>query len=158
MYNHAPQGYDCPFCELSEGKETEYNAQADIVWEDTNTLAFVSPKWWINNPANVLVITKKHYENIYDIPDAELSDVYKVAKKIALAIKESYPSDGTSMRQHNEPGGGQDVWHFHVHVFPRYRDDKLYQNHENKKFITKEEKKEYVKKLRERLDKYKSIK
>lgn len=149
MYNHAPQGYDCPFCNLSHDGETEYNSPADIVWEDKNTIAFVSPKWWVNNPGNVLVITKEHYENIYDIPEDVLSDVYKTAKKIALAIKESYPSDGTSMRQHNEPDGGQDVWHFHVHVFPRYKDDNLYQNDDKKRFVGKKEKQQYVKKLKE---------
>lgn len=153
MHNHAPQDYECPFCILSKGGETEYNSPADIVWEDGNSIAFVSPKWWIKNPANVLVITKKHYENIYDIPDVVLADVYKTAKKIALAIKESYPSDGTSMRQHNEPDGGQDVWHFHVHVFPRYKNDMLYQNHDNKRFVSKDDKKKYVNKLKQFLAK-----
>lgn len=151
MYNHAPQDYKCPFCILSKGVETEYNSAIDIVWEDKNTIAFVSPKWWINNPANVLDIPKEHFENIYDIPEDILADVYKTAKKIALAIKESYPSEGTSMRQHNEPDGGQDVWHFHVHVFPRYKNDRLYQNHDNKRFVKKEEKQEYVKKLKQHL-------
>ena len=140
MHSHAPQDYVCPFCILSEGKETEYNSQSDIVYQDPTTIAFVSPKWWINNPANVLVIPKEHYENIYDIRDEILADVYKTSKKIATAIRESYPSDGTSMRQHNEPDGGQEVWHFHVHVFPRYKNDNLYKNHDNKRFIEKVEK------------------
>ncbi|OGK49160.1 hypothetical protein A3A55_00455 [Candidatus Roizmanbacteria bacterium RIFCSPLOWO2_01_FULL_40_14] len=153
MHNHAPENYECPFCILSKGGETEYNSQNDIVYQDENSIAFVSPKWWINNPANVLVIPKKHYENIYEIPDDVLADVYKSAKKIAIAIKESYPSDGTSMRQHNEPDGEQDVWHFHVHVFPRYKNDKLYQNHDKKRFVEKEEKRQYVEKLKEFLSK-----
>ena len=153
MYNHEPAGYECPFCILIAGGETEYNSQNDIVYQDENSIAFVSPKWWINNPANVLVIPKKHYENIYEIPDDVLADVYKSAKKIAIAIKESYPSDGTSMRQHNEPDGEQDVWHFHVHVFPRYKNDKLYQNHDKKRFVEKEEKRQYVEKLKEFLSK-----
>lgn len=153
MYNHAPQNYVCPFCIVSRGGETEFISQTDIVWQDRNTIALVSPKWWINNPANVLVVTKEHFENIYDIPEDILADVYKTAKKVALAIKVSYQSDGTSMRQHNEPHGGQDVWHFHVHVFPRYKKDKLYENHDKKRFVRKEEKRPYVKKLKKHIAK-----
>jgi histidine triad (HIT) family protein len=41
-------------------------------------------------------------------------------------MKALYNCDGTSTRQHNEPDGNQDVWHYHVHVFPRYADDNLY--------------------------------
>ncbi len=41
-------------------------------------------------------------------------------------MKAAYGCDGVSTRQHNEPAGNQDVWHFHLHVFPRYVDDQLY--------------------------------
>lgn len=148
MFNHEPKAYQCPFCELVNGVDGEINTQKHIVYQDENTLAFVSPKWWINNPGNVLVIPKKHTENIYDISDESISDVYVTAKKIALAIKKSYPSDGVSTRQHNEPHGNQDVWHFHVHVFPRFENDKLYQNHDNKEWVSNEQRMVYVDKLK----------
>lgn len=89
----------------------------------------------MNNPGAVLVIPKKHYENIYDIPDELLAEVYKVVKRIAIAVRSAYDCEGTSTRQHNEPSGNQDVWHLHVHVFPRYKDDNLYMNHKNTKFV-----------------------
>jgi histidine triad (HIT) family protein len=41
-------------------------------------------------------------------------------------MKAAYGCDGTSTRQHNEPAGNQDVWHYHMHVFPRYAGDRLY--------------------------------
>jgi histidine triad (HIT) family protein len=41
-------------------------------------------------------------------------------------MKEAYRCDGTSFRQHNEPAGNQDVWHYHLHVFPRYHGNDLY--------------------------------
>lgn len=47
-------------------------------------------------------------------------------RKIAIALKEVYKCDGVSSRQHNEPCGNQDVWHYHLHVLPRYKDDNLY--------------------------------
>lgn len=52
------------------------------------------------------------------------------------------------MRQHNEPDGNQNVWHFHVHVFPRYKDDNLYVNHESKQFASPLERKVYADKLK----------
>lgn len=148
MFNHEPQNYVCPFCKLISGVDDEINTQENVVYQDKYTLAYVAPKWWKNNPGNVLVVPKTHIENIYDISDKDLSQVYKTAKKIALAIRESYPATGTSMRQHNEPDGNQDVWHFHVHVFPRFEDDQLYQNHDNKSWVSQEQRRIYADKLK----------
>ena len=76
-----------------------------------------------NNPGHVLVIPNAHYENIYDLPVALGADIHACAKEIAFAMKAVYHCDGVSLRQHNEPAGGQDVWHYHLHVFPRYVGD-----------------------------------
>lgn len=148
MFNHEPENYECPFCELIGGKDGEINTKEHIVYEDKNTLAFVSPKWWINNPGSVLVVPKKHVENIYDISEKDISEVYKTAKKIAIAIRKTYKCTGISTRQHNESDGGQDVWHFHVHVFPRFKNDKLYQNHDKKEWVSNEQRMIYVSKLK----------
>jgi histidine triad (HIT) family protein len=51
-----------------------------------------------------------------------------VARMIALAFKEVYGCDGVSTRQHNEPAGNQDVWHYHLHVTPRYAGDQFYES------------------------------
>ena len=53
-------------------------------------------------------------------------EIHETARRIALALKDAYSCDGISTRQHNEPGGNQEVWHYHVHVFPRYAGDGLY--------------------------------
>jgi histidine triad (HIT) family protein len=118
------------------------------VYKNDFTTAFIAPKWWPNNPGYVLVVPNAHYENIYDIPEELLAEVYKTAKKIAIAIRETYGCDGTSTRQHNEPHGNQDIWHFHVHVFPRFKDDNLYDNHGNARFIDMAERTPYIQKLR----------
>ncbi len=151
MYTHAPSDYQCPFCTLSQGGETELNKQGDIVFENEDVLAFVSPKWWVNNPGNVMVIPKEHIENVYDISDELLSTIHIVGKGVAIAMKETYRCDGISFRQHNEPSGGQDVWHFHLHVFPRWKDDDLYLNHKNTRYVSAEERAPYAEKLRESL-------
>jgi histidine triad (HIT) family protein len=148
MYNHYLKDEPCSFCAFAKGEETEYNKRSDIVFEDEQTLAFISPKWWINNPGHVIIIPKTHVEHIYDISDDLLSHIHVVAKKIATAVKETYKCDGTSIRQHNEPAGNQDMFHFHVHVFPRFENDELYKRHDEKRFVTAEERKPYAEKLK----------
>lgn len=145
MFYHEPDNYICPFCDWLSGNETEYKQNSDIVYQNDFVTAFVSPKWWVNNPGHVIVISNNHTENLYGISEKELTEVYKVVKQIAIAIRNSYKDcTGTSTRQHNEPAGNQDVWHFHTHVFPRYEDDNLYQNHNDKQFVESSRRKEYA--------------
>lgn len=151
MHSHEPAGYRCPFCNLIAGGETERNRISDIVWQDDWTTAFVAPKWWETNPAHVIVVPDEHFENLYGIPEDALSAVYATAKRIATALREEYGCDGTSTRQHNEPGGSQDVWHFHVHVYPRWAGDALYENHGRVRWAAPEERAAYAMRLRKRL-------
>lgn len=150
--NHEPETYLCPFCDWLAGNETDYKQNSDIVFQDETVTAFIAPKWWVNNPGHVIIIPNQHVENLYDMPDELLSSVYTAAKRIAIAMRTSYGCTGTSTRQHNEPDGNQDVWHFHVHVFPRYKNDQLYQNHDNKKFVGPKERLPYANRLKKALN------
>ncbi len=85
--------------------------------------ASVSPRWWPNNPGNIIIVPNQHFEHIYDLPTRYAHCIQDTAKEVAIAFKEVYKCDGVSTRQHNEPAGGQDVWHYHLHVFPRYEGD-----------------------------------
>ena len=49
-----------------------------------------------------------------------------MVRRVAVAIRTGYPCDGVTVRQNNEPAGGQDVWHLHTHVIPRYIGDGTY--------------------------------
>ena len=148
MHAHAPQFYACPFCDLVAGVESDLNRQSDIVLRDSATAAFVSPKWWVRNAGHVLVVPTEHFENIYDISEPALARVYATAKRVAAALKVAYGCDGTSTRQHNEPAGDQDVWHFHVHVFPRYHGDRLYESHDATHWPGADERAPYAERLR----------
>jgi len=59
-----------------------------------------------------------------------------------------YKCDGVSTRQHNEPAGGQEVWHYHLHVFPRYEGDNLYKSSAIRDFIPLEKRVVYAERLR----------
>lgn len=126
--HHAPADYDCPFCRVAAGVEvpTAKTRQTDVVLREERVMAFVASKWWPNNPGHVLVVPTAHYENIFDLPPALGAHIQRAARAVAFAMKAVYACDGVSTRQHNEPAGQQDVWHYHLHVYPRYHSDKLY--------------------------------
>ncbi len=67
------------------------------------------------------MVPVEHYENIYDLPPGLGTPIQKAVRDTALAMKAALGCQGISTRQHNEPAGDQDVWHYHVRVFPRYR-------------------------------------
>lgn len=114
-------------------------------------MAFISSAWWPENAGHVLVVPNEHYENVYATPDDVLAAIQIAGKRIALALREGYGCEGTSFRQHNEPGGDQEVWHYHLHVFPRYRGDRLYARTYERRDTTPEERAPYARKLRELL-------
>lgn len=149
MHNHAPENYACPFCLVARGEERAYlrTRQEDIVYRDAFLTAFVPVTCYRNNKGHVLVIPNAHYENIYDLPDGVAAKLHAFAREAALAFKEVYRCGGVSTRQHNEPCGNQDVWHYHLHVFPRYENDNLYFTRDEP--FLPEERAIYAKKLRE---------
>ena len=128
MYNHEPETYICPFCSLLSGfnHEKVLSVHSDIIHHDDKVTAFVGSHQWPNNHVNVLVIPNEHYENIFDLPLHYSPDIFRLTRQLAYAMKMVYQCDGISTRQHNEPAGNQDVWHYHVHVTPRFKDDNFY--------------------------------
>jgi len=77
------------------------------------------------NIGHTLVIPKEHYVDIFDIPEFELSKVHIISKHIAPAIKIATNADGISIIQQNGKAAGQDIFHLHVHVVPRFEGQKL---------------------------------
>ena len=128
MYTHAPPNYICPFCLVARQIKNEnvYTVDGDIAYRTESITAMISSHQWANNHGHVIIIPNEHYENIYDLPIHFAAKIHEAAQKIALAMKAAYRCDGISTRQHNEPAGNQDVWHYHLHVFPRYHNDNLY--------------------------------
>lgn len=77
------------------------------------------------NMGHTLVIPKGHYVDIFDIPEADLVRVHAVSKQLAAAVKKATNADGISIIQQNGKAAGQDIFHLHVHVVPRFAGHKL---------------------------------
>ncbi len=154
MFNHAPKDYICPLCLIVRGSDNPdfYVKVSDIFYKDEFITAFVGGKWWPNNRGGTIIIPNKHFENLYDIDEQYGHKIFDFSKKLAIALKKVYKCDGVSTRQHNETAGNQDVWHYHLHVIPRYFNDNLYQNHDKKYWATFEQRKPFVDKLKKYFD------
>lgn len=145
---HEPRGYPCPFCRFQLGLFDEHSMPSDVVAVTDRAFARIAPKWWPGNPGGVLVIPRTHVENIYDLSPEDGFAVWDLTQKVAIGIRSSYGCEGTSIRQHNEPAGGQDVWHLHVHVFPRYPGDLLYQRHGDADWVDSDHRETFASRLR----------
>lgn len=98
---------------------------ADIVYEDDLVLAFldIAP---VNN-GHTLIIPKKKFVNIFDADPVVLAHMAQVAQKIAVALKEITHADGVNLVMNNEASAGQKVFYAHMHVMPRFENDKVFQ-------------------------------
>jgi histidine triad (HIT) family protein len=109
---------DCIFCAIVAG-----DAPATIVDEDEHTIAFMDIHPWTRGHA--LVIPRNHYKNIFEIPDDELAHVASAAKRLATRVRDKLDADGVNLLNSAERAAWQTVFHFHMHVIPRYEDDPL---------------------------------
>ena len=128
MYNHEPDAYPCPLCETIAGAENSdpWTKQSDVVYRDAYVIAWINTRWWGEIEGNVVVVPTTHVENIFDL-DADLAArIHQVARDVATAMMQTYGCKGISTRQHNGPDANQDVWHYHLHVFPRNDRSDLY--------------------------------
>lgn len=120
MFNHEPPGYACPLCVVVGGGSTALDSQDDIVERTDATVAIMSSFWHPARPGTVLVLPTTHYENLFDLPSPVGHAVHDAVRRVAIAMRRAYDGcAGITVRQNNEPGGDQEVWHFHVHVLPR---------------------------------------
>jgi histidine triad (HIT) family protein len=149
MYNHSPKSYKCPICIglQNPGTPDTLIVEDDYVYKDEVVSVFINSFFVGNNPGHVIVVPNHHYENIYELPEEVGHHIFDIAKKMAIALKKAYNCDGITTRQNNEPAGDQHAFHYHFHIFPRYKDDDYNQPHE-KRLAPPEERKKYAEKLK----------
>ena len=119
MHLHQPSSSHCPFCNLASGGEDSRT----LIWRAESTIAFPALHQKANHAGSLILCPTAHFENIYVLPERLGAHLFGVTKNLALALKAGLHCEGVSVRQHNEPAGGQDVWHYHIHVVPRYNGD-----------------------------------
>jgi histidine triad (HIT) family protein len=109
---------DCIFCKIVAGE-----LPSEIVREDEHTVAFMDINPWTRGHA--LVIPRSHSRNLYEVGEDDLRHTSSAAKQLALRMRERLRCDGVNLLNASEPAAWQTVFHFHMHVIPRYDDDPL---------------------------------
>ncbi|HEX8246878.1 MAG TPA: HIT family protein [Pyrinomonadaceae bacterium] len=109
---------DCIFCKISNHK-----TPASFVYEDDYILGIMSLDQ--PNPYKVLIIPRSHIENLYELSDQDAARIFQVTVKVARAIREASGCEGLNLVQSNGSIGQQDVFHFHLHLIPRFQNDDI---------------------------------
>ena len=107
---------DCIFCKLANGV-----FETNKIYEDDDFTAILDA-----GPANrghALIIPKEHYANIYELPEDIAGKAFVLAKKLAANMTEKLGCDGFNIVQNNGEAAGQTVFHFHMHLIPRFKGD-----------------------------------
>ncbi len=110
--------FNCIFCAIVAKR-----APADIVYESEGALAFLDIHPVVEG--HTLVVPKKHCRNLFDLDDESGRAVMHASRIVARALRAAYNADGLTVLQSNERAGGQQVFHFHAHLAPRFVGDGL---------------------------------
>ncbi|MCR5799660.1 MAG: HIT family protein [Lachnospiraceae bacterium] len=107
---------NCIFCKLANGV-----FPTNSIYEDDDFNVILD-----NGPAtkgHALILPKEHYRNIYELPEDVAAKAFVLAKKLAVQMTDKLGADGFNIVQNNEEVAGQSVFHFHIHLIPRYEGD-----------------------------------
>lgn len=107
---------DCIFCKIAKGE-----IPSKTIYEDAEFRVILDL-----GPAakgHALILPKKHADNLYELSDETAASAMKLARKMALLMKEKLHCDGLNLVQNNDAAAGQTVSHFHMHIIPRYEGD-----------------------------------
>lgn len=115
---------ECIFCKIAKGELPCYK-----LYEDDNTMALLDI--FPVHPGHALVMPKKHTTDIFDTDEETARQMIAAAKKIAPAVMKATKADGINIGMNNREAAGQEVFHAHLHVIPRYKDDGLKAWHKN---------------------------
>jgi histidine triad (HIT) family protein len=114
----SPVADECIFCKILAGE-----LPSERIDEDEHTVAFLDINPWTRGHA--LVVPRQHSRNLYEIGDEDLRHTAVASKRLARRMQERLACDGVNLLNSCEPAAWQTVFHFHVHVIPRYTDDPL---------------------------------
>ena len=106
----------CIFCKIANGEIPAATLYED---EDFRVILDLGPA----SKGHSLIIPKSHVANIYEIPDELAAKAMLLAKKMAGKLTDALDCDGFNIVQNNGEAAGQTVFHFHMHLIPRYKDD-----------------------------------
>ena len=131
---------NCIFCKIASGQIPAATLYED---DDFRVILDLGPA----SKGHALILPKTHAKNIYELSDELAAKVFVLAKKMAVAMTDALKCDGFNILQNNGETAGQTVFHFHMHLIPRYHDDSVKLTWEPGK-LTEEVKEEILSKVK----------
>lgn len=110
---------NCIFCKIIKGEVPCYK-----IYEDENVLAFLDIA--DDCLGHTLVIPKKHYKDIFELPDDLYQKVLDVVRKLSIHFKKTCGIEGVNIVSANDKSAEQTVFHLHFHILPRTSDDEIH--------------------------------
>ena len=107
---------DCIFCKIASGEIPSATLYED---DDFRVILDLGPA----TRGHALILPKQHYANLFEIPDELAAKAMITAKKVTSVMKDALSCDGYNVVQNNGEAAGQTVFHFHIHLIPRYKGD-----------------------------------
>jgi histidine triad (HIT) family protein len=107
---------NCIFCKIANGEIPSRTLYED---DDFRVIMDLNPA----TKGHALILPKEHYKNLYEISDETAAKVLPLAKKMATLMTDKLSAEGFNLIQNNNEIAGQSVFHFHMHLIPRYSDD-----------------------------------
>ncbi|MCL2604935.1 MAG: HIT family protein [Defluviitaleaceae bacterium] len=107
---------DCIFCKIAGGQ-----LPAAVLYDDEMLIAIMDA--FPATKGHVLIIPKAHAENLYDLPVETAAAILPLAQRIAIKMACTLKPDGLNIMQNNGKAAGQAVFHYHLHILPRYEND-----------------------------------
>jgi len=117
---------DCVFCKIVKGE-----IPTEKIYENDNFISFPDANPTIEGHS--LVVSKKHFKTLLDMPSTLGTELLDCIKKTSLKLMDKYFAGGFNVTNNNYPSAGQVVHHVHVHIFPRKSDDGRHLHLDNKK-------------------------
>jgi diadenosine tetraphosphate (Ap4A) HIT family hydrolase len=111
----------CVFCRIVRGELTP----GVLAFCDSQTAVFPSRQQQPRNRGHMIVVPTRHVAHVYDVSDDLAGPLMTTIARVAVAVKAVFSAQGVSVRQNNERHGGQDVFHLHFHVIPRFAGDEF---------------------------------
>ena len=109
---------DCIFCRIANGEIPSKTIYED---EDFRAILDLGPA----SRGHALILPKKHFADVFALDDETASKVFVVARNVASRMRKALNCDGFNLLQNNGETAGQSVFHFHMHLIPRYEGDSV---------------------------------
>lgn len=106
---------DCIFCKIANGEIPSATLFED---DDLRVILDLGPA----RRGHALILPKKHYNDLFDMPDEMAAKAFSIAKRVGLALIKGLDADGVQVMQNNGEAAGQTVFHFHMHLIPGYKE------------------------------------